>query len=224
MLKGKRILITAGPTKEFIDPVRFISNASSGKMGYAIAEELSSKGANVILVSGPTNIKCNSTKIKVVQVTTALEMLKACQHYFDSVDIAFFTAAVADYRPLIMESSKIKKNDETMTIQLTKNPDIAYEFGKVKRDDQMSVGFALETDNIVEYGKGKMQKKKFDFIVLNTTNENGEGFGYDTNKISLLFNDNSLKHFSLKSKIEVAKDIVTELGNRIQNPLSLSKH
>lgn len=220
MLKGKRILITAGPTKEFIDPVRFISNASSGKMGYAIAEELSSKGAEVILVSGPTNIKCNSNTIEVVQVTTALEMLQACQHYFDSVDIVFFTAAVADYRPLIMESSKIKKNDETMTIQLTKNPDIAYEFGKVKRTDQISVGFALETDNIIEYGKGKMQKKKFDFIVLNTTNENGEGFGFDTNKISLLFNDDSIKHFPLKAKTEVAKDIVAELENRIQNPIA----
>ena len=125
MLRGKRILITAGPTKEFIDPVRFISNASSGKMGYEIAEELSNKGADVILVSGPTNLKCNSSQIKIVQVTTALEMLQACQHYFDSVDIAIFTAAVADYRPMVVESSKIKKNDETMTIQLTKNPDIA---------------------------------------------------------------------------------------------------
>lgn len=216
MLSGKRILITAGPTKEFIDPVRFISNASSGKMGYAIAEELSGKGADVILVSGPTNIKCNSSQIKIVQVITALEMLQACQHYFDSVDIAIFSAAVADYRPLIMESSKIKKNDETMTIQLTKNPDIAFEFGKVKQSNQLSIGFALETDNIIEYGIGKMQKKNFDFIVLNTTNENGEGFGFDTNKISLLFKDNSIKHFSLKSKKEVASDIITSLEKQLQ--------
>ncbi|MBN8694398.1 MAG: hypothetical protein J0L69_14485 [Bacteroidetes bacterium] len=216
MLSGKRILITAGPTKEFIDPVRFISNASSGKMGYAIAEELNHKGADVILVSGPTNLKCNSSQIKIVQVTTALEMLQACQHYFDSVDIAIFTAAVADYRPLIMESSKIKKNDETITIQLTKNPDIAYEFGKVKRADQFSIGFALETDNIFEYGKGKMQKKNLDFIVLNTTNENGEGFGFDTNKISLLFRDNSIEHFPLKSKTEVASDIIASLEKQLQ--------
>lgn len=216
MLSGKRILITAGPTKEFIDPVRFISNASSGKMGYAVAEELSSKGADVILVSGPTNLKCISPQIKIVQVTTALEMLQACQHYFDSVDIAIFTAAVADYRPMIMESSKIKKSDETMLIQLTKNPDIAYEFGKGKRADQLSIGFALETDNIVEYGKGKMQKKNLDFIVLNTTNENGEGFGFDTNKISLLFRDNSIEHFPLKSKKEVASDIIASLEKQLQ--------
>lgn len=219
MLRGKRILITAGPTKEFIDPVRFISNASSGKMGYAIAEELSSKGADVILVSGPTNLKCNSSQIKIVQVTTALEMLKACQHYFDSVDIAIFTAAVADYRPMIMESSKIKKSDETITIQLTKNPDIAFEFGKIKRADQFSIGFALETDNIVEYGKGKMQKKNLDFIVLNTTNENGEGFGFDTNKISLLFRDNSIEYFPLKSKKEVASDIIASLEKQLQQPI-----
>lgn len=215
MLRGKRILITAGPTKEFIDPVRFISNASSGKMGYAVAEELSSKGADVILVSGPTNLKCISPQIKIVQVTTALEMLQACQHYFDSVDIAIFTAAVADYRPMIMESSKIKKSDDTMTIQLTKNPDIAFEFGKVKREDQFSVGFALETDNIVEYGTGKMQKKNLDFIVLNTTNENGEGFGFDTNKISLLYRDNSIEHFPLKSKKHVASDIIASIEKQL---------
>ena len=220
MLRGKQILITAGPTKEFIDPVRFISNASSGKMGYAIAEELSNKGANVILVSGPTNLKCNSSQIKIVQVTTALEMLHACQHYFNSVDIAIFAAAVADYRPLNMEQSKIKKNDETMSIQLTKNPDIAFEFGKIKRADQFSIGFALETDNIVEYGKGKMQKKNLDFIVLNTTNENGEGFGFDTNKISLLFRDNSIEQFPLKSKKEVASDIVTSLEKQLQQQIA----
>lgn len=215
MLRGKRILITAGPTKEFIDPVRFISNASSGKMGYAIVEELNNKGADVILVSGPTNLKCNSSQIKIVQVTTALEMLQACQHYFDSVDIAIFTAAVADYRPMVMESSKIKKNDETMIIQLTKNPDIAFEFGKIKRADQFSIGFALETDNIVEYGKGKMQKKNLDFIVLNTTNENGEGFGFDTNKISLLFRDGSIEHFPLKSKKEVAGDLIASIEKQL---------
>lgn len=220
MLRGKRILITAGPTKEFIDPVRFISNASSGKMGYAIAEELSNKGADVILVSGPTNLKCNSSQIKIVQVTTALEMLQVCQHYFDSVDIAIFTAAVADYKPIKMESSKIKKSDETMTIQLTKNPDIAFEFGKIKRADQFSIGFALETDNIVEYGKGKMQKKNLDFIVLNTTNEYGEGFGFDTNKISLLFRDDSIEHFPLKSKKEVASDIVTSLEKQLQQQIA----
>lgn len=211
MLKGRRILITAGPTKEFIDPVRFISNASSGKMGYAIAEELYRIGADVVLITGPTSIKCNLPEVNIVHVTTALEMLKACQHYFGGVDIAIFTSAVADYRPLIMESSKIKKNDDTMVIELTKNPDIAYEFGKVKNANQISVGFALETDNIIEYGKGKMNKKNFDFIVLNTTNNNGEGFGFDTNKISILSKDLSIKHFPLKSKSEVAKDIIAEL-------------
>lgn len=217
MLKGKRILITAGPTKEFIDPVRFISNASSGKMGYAIAEELYREGADVIMVSGPTSISANLPMEKIYQVQSALEMLEVCKKHFQQIDVAIFTAAVADYRPSITECSKIKKNDDRMTIEFIKNPDIAYEFGKVKSTNQISVGFALETDNLREYGEGKLKKKNFDFIVLNTTNEKGEGFGHDTNKISILSKDLGVKHFELKSKKDVAKDIITELEKVILN-------
>lgn len=222
MLKGKRILITAGPTKEFIDPVRFISNASTGKMGYAIAEELYNEGADVILVTGPTSIGSKLPKENVVHVKSALEMLEVCKKHFQQIDVAIFTAAVADYRPMMTEHSKIKKNDDRMTLELIKNPDIAYEFGMVKSVNQISIGFALETDNLIAYGEGKLKKKNFDFIVLNTTNEKGEGFGYDTNKISILSKDLSLKHFQLKSKTEVAKDIITEL-REIVSTYSLEK-
>lgn len=211
MIKGKKILVTAGPTKEFIDPVRFISNASSGKMGYAIANQLYKLGADVTLVTGPTNIKSNLPENKIHQVISAIEMLDVCSSYFKQIDAAIFTAAVADYRPLSMESSKIKKNENTMSIELVKNPDIAFEFGKVKSKQQLSIGFALETDNMIEYGKSKMNKKKFDFIVLNTTNNSGEGFGFDTNKISILHKNMSIKSYSLKSKEEVAHDIIEEL-------------
>ena len=211
MLKGKRILITAGPTKEFIDPVRFISNASSGKMGYAIAEALIEKGAEVILVSGPTDLKVASSKVRTVNVNTALEMLRACQYFFPNIDAAIFSAAVADYRPLYTEPSKIKKKEGILTLELTKNPDIALEFGKVKSPTQISIGFALETDNLVENGREKMLKKNFDFIVLNKAGQEGEGFGYDTNKISVLHRDNSIKSFPLKSKAELAFDIANEL-------------
>jgi len=213
MLKGKRILITAGPTKEFIDPVRFISNASTGKMGYAIAEQLYNEGADVILVTGPTSINSNLPSDRVYKIQSALEMLEVCKKHFQQIDIAIFTAAVADYRPITIETSKLKKNDERMIVELVKNPDIAFEFGKVKKDNQISIGFALETDNLRTYGEGKLKKKNFDFIVLNTTNDKGEGFGFDTNKISILSKDLSIKDFDLKSKKEVAMDIVGELKN-----------
>jgi len=213
MLKGKRILITAGPTKEFIDPVRFISNASTGKMGYAIAEQLYNEGADVVLVTGPTSISSNLPSDRVYKIQSALEMLEVCKKHFQQIDIAIFTAAVADYRPIMMETSKIKKTDDRMTIELVKNPDIAFEFGKIKTEHQISIGFALETDNLRTYGEGKLKKKNFDFIVLNTTNDKGEGFGFDTNKISILSKDLSIKDFDLKSKKEVAMDIVGELKN-----------
>ena len=213
MLKGKHILITAGPTKEFIDPVRFISNASTGKMGYAIAEQLYNEGADVVLVTGPTSISSNLPSDRVYKIQSALEMLEVCKKHFQQIDIAIFTAAVADYRPIMMETSKIKKTDDRMTIELVKNPDIAFEFGKIKTEHQISIGFALETDNLRTYGEGKLKKKNFDFIVLNTTNDKGEGFGFDTNKISILSKDLSIKDFDLKSKKEVAMDIVGELKN-----------
>ncbi|MDI1356312.1 MAG: phosphopantothenoylcysteine decarboxylase [bacterium] len=215
MIKGKRILITAGPTKELIDPVRFISNASTGKMGYAIAELLYSEGADVILVTGPSCINSNLPSERVYKIQSALEMLEVCNKHFQQIDIAIFTAAVADYRPMKMEASKIKKNDDRMTIELIKNPDIAFEFGKIKNPNQISVGFALETDNLMQYGEGKLKKKNFDFIVLNTTNATGEGFGHDTNKVSVLRKDLTHTDFELKSKKEVAQDIVAEINTAI---------
>ncbi len=215
MLKGKRILITAGPTKEFIDPVRFISNASSGKMGYAIAEELYLKGADVTLVTGPTQL-CSMLPVEnVYPINTALEMLEVSRRFFNDTDLAIFTAAVADYRPIKSESSKIKKDEDTMRIDLVKNPDIAFEFGKIKKKSQFSIGFALETDKLMEYGEEKLRKKNFDFIVLNTSNATGEGFGFDTNKVSILHRDLGVSEYELKLKKEVAKDIVAEIETLI---------
>lgn len=209
-LKNKKILITAGPTREYLDPVRFITNESSGKMGYAIAEELHKAGADVFLVSGPVTIPFEFPKDKITQVKTAKQMYEACQLFFDKVDIAIFCAAVADYAPKITCDCKIKKIENEISIEFMKNVDIAYEFGKVKKQHQKSIGFALETNNVLENAATKLKKKNFDFIVSNSPKEN-EGFGFDTNKIAIIKNDLSLVEFTLKSKQEVAKDIVNTI-------------
>lgn len=211
MFKGKNILITAGPTKEAIDPVRFISNHSSGKMGYAIAEELFNQGANVILVSGPVSIATSLPSKNIINVNSAVEMLHECEKSFPSIDIAIFSAAVADYRPEIVSASKIKKKDGDLFVKLIPNPDIAFEFSKVKLDNQISVGFALETDNLVENGRKKLLKKKFDFVVLNSPSKSGAGFGYDTNQIKILDVFDNLTEYELKNKKEVSKDIIRRL-------------
>jgi len=212
ILKGKKILITAGPTIEFIDPVRFISNSSTGKMGYAIAEELYNMSAQVILVSGPVALKTNLPESCIIQVKSASEMLIACKLHFNQVDAVIFTAAVADYRPEFISGSKIKKSEVSLSINLTPNPDIAFEFSKCKRKDQISAGFALETDDLLANGYKKLIKKKFDFIVLNKPDPIGSGFGYDTNKIQILDKLGQLIDYKLKLKSELAKDIIEKLS------------
>jgi len=217
ILQGKKILITAGPTQEAIDPVRYISNHSSGKMGYAIAEKLLEQGARVFLVSGPVNMKLEHRNLKLVKVKSANEMYLACCHFFEEVDIAVFAAAVADYRPDKIADQKIKKDESSFTIRMVKNIDIAYEFGKVKTERQISVGFALETNDELKHAIGKLAKKNFDMVVLNSMNDSNATFGFDTNRITIIKNDLSQRDFPLKTKKEVAGDIVqeiTETANR----------
>ncbi|MES1217704.1 MAG: phosphopantothenoylcysteine decarboxylase, partial [Bacteroidota bacterium] len=168
---NKKVLITAGPTLEAIDPIRYISNHSSGKMGYAIAETFLENGAEVFLVSGPVQLQLQHPKLKVVKVNSASEMYLACCHFFEKVDIAVFAAAVADYRPEKVAEQKIKKEDSSYTIKMVKNIDIAYEFGKVKANKQLSVGFALETNDELKHAIGKLDKKNFDIVVLNSMND-----------------------------------------------------
>ncbi len=210
-LKGKKALVTAGPTHEAIDPVRFIGNNSSGKMGFAIAEELANQGAEVNLISGPTYLSVNNPNIKLNRVTSAEEMYQACTAVFPFTDIAVLSAAVADFKPLTKADQKIKKSDAGLSVELTKTQDIAAELGKMKKANQFTVGFALETENETANAEKKIVAKNFDLIVLNSLNDNGAGFGHDTNQITLINKKNEAKKFTLKSKKEVARDIVTAI-------------
>ena len=211
-LSGKKALVTAGPTHEALDPVRFIGNNSSGKMGYAIANALANRGANVTLVSGPTHITLEHPLIKIMKVTSANEMFEACKSAFPKTDITVLSAAVADYKPSEKASQKIKKTDDKLSVQLIKNPDIAAELGKQKKDDQFMVGFALETENEETNAKKKIVSKNFDLIVLNSLNDEGAGFGLDTNKISIINREGDVRKFSLKNKKEIAEDIVNAIA------------
>lgn len=222
-LRNKRVLVTAGPTREYIDPVRFISNESSGKMGYAIAEALHQMGADVILVSGPVSLATTFPKHKIVPVLSGQQMYDACKTYFKTIDVAIFCAAVADYRPKMISDIKIKKIENETTLELQKNVDIAFEFGKVKTQNQKSIGFALETNNIHENAIGKLKKKNFDLVVMNSPNLN-EGFGYDTNKISIVDRDLSLYAFPLKDKKEVAFDIISHLKSSYKTEIKESNY
>jgi len=213
--KGKKVLITAGPTYEAIDPVRFIGNHSSGKMGYKLAERLLQIGADVILVSGPTKESLEHEHLSLIKITSAAEMLEAVQKHWKECSFGIFAAAVADYRPQQVADQKIKKTAEELSIELVKNPDILKWAGENKTDDQVLVGFALETNNLEENGRKKLEKKNLNFIVLNTLEDKGAGFGVDTNKISILDNHNNLEDFELKSKDEVAIDIVAYLKKYI---------
>lgn len=211
-LKGKKVLVTAGPTYERIDPVRFIGNFSSGKMGYAIAEEFASRGADVTLVSGPVSLKPVSPLIRLVKVESARQMLGACEEAFPQSDIAVMCAAVADYAPADVADRKIKRErDEVPVITLMKNPDIAATLGARKHEGQILVGFALETDHELDNAAGKMQRKNLDMIVLNSLRDQGAGFGTDTNKVTILRVDGSRTDFGLKSKSAVAKDVVDSI-------------
>jgi phosphopantothenoylcysteine decarboxylase/phosphopantothenate--cysteine ligase len=210
-LPGKKALVTAGPTHEALDPVRFIGNNSSGKMGFAIAEELANMGADVELVVGPTYLSVYSDKVKVTRVTSAEDMYNACVSHFPSSDITVLSAAVADYRPVHKADQKIKKSESSMTIELIKTRDIAAELGKQKKANQFVVGFALETENETANAEKKIVAKNFDLIVLNSLNDKGAGFAHDTNKVTLIDRAGRKKEFPLKSKKDVAKDIVNAI-------------
>ncbi len=214
-LSGKKVLVTAGPTYEAIDPVRFIGNHSSGKMGFAIAEQLANEGASVTLVTGPTQQHTNHAHISVVSVTSAEEMYTAATQHFSNADITVLSAAVADYRPTVKADQKIKKKEDTLTIELTKTHDIAASLGKLKHNGQIIVGFALETENEQDNALRKIEAKNFDLIVLNSLNDTGAGFGHDTNKVTILDKNKQAKTFELKDKKAVAVDIVNAILEKI---------
>lgn len=219
-LHGKKILITAGPTREALDPVRYISNHSSGKMGYAIAEQFLQRGAEVFLVSGPVCVQLEHPKLKLVRVNSASEMYLACCQFFEQADIALFAAAVADYRPSTIADQKIKKDDSSFVIKMVKNVDIAYEFGQIKMINQLSIGFALETNDELSHAIGKLNKKNFDMVVLNSMNDTNATFGYDTNKVTIIKKDFTQTSYALKNKKDVAKDIVNEIGTLVNKTIT----
>lgn len=214
-LMGKKALVTAGPTYEPIDPVRFIGNHSSGKMGLAIAEELARRGAEVHLVLGPSSVKTNLPGIYVHKVQTAGQMYDTCVAEFPSADIAVMSAAVADYTPVETASEKIKKTSGTLVIELTKTKDILKSLGQLKRDGQLLVGFALETVNEKQYALDKLAAKNADLIVLNSLNDEGAGFGYDTNKVTIFEKGGNEIVYDRKPKQQVAKDIVDRIVNKL---------
>lgn len=209
-------MLTAGPTYEPIDPVRFIGNRSSGKMGYAVAEKFAEAGAEVVLVSGPVNLKAKHTNIEVVSVETAAEMYDACHEHFHTCDVAILAAAVADYTPANPADKKIKKKTEEFVLELVKTKDILKSLGKAKSNHQILIGFALETNNELEHAKGKLEKKNLDFIVLNSLQDKGAGFKHNTNKITILDKYNKITKFELKDKSLVAQDILEYLLEFVQ--------
>ena len=209
-LKGKKILITAGPTYEAIDPVRFIGNHSTGKMGFDIANEAAQMGAEVILISGPTHLNVNNSAIQLIRVQSAEEMFLQCHLFFNNVDVAIAAAAVADYKPKVIADQKIKKSDRNFSIELEKTKDILASLGEIKKH-QFLIGFALETENEIEHAKLKIQKKNLDLIVLNSLNDEGAGFGKATNKVTFIDKSFQIEPMPLKSKEEVAKDILNKI-------------
>lgn len=214
-LKGKKALVTAGPTYEALDPVRFIGNYSSGKMGYAIADVLADQGADVTLVSGPVYEKVKNQSVKVIRCVSAAEMNSECRKVFPGTEITVMAAAVADYRPEHVATEKIKKSEKDYLLNLTRTPDIAAGLGAIKKPGQILAGFALETENGELNAREKMMRKGFDFIVLNSLKDEGAGFGFDTNRITILDKDGKSLPFGLKSKHEVACDIVNFIVEKI---------
>ena len=214
MIKGKRILITAGPTYERIDPVRFIGNFSSGKMGFALANELQQLGAEVILVAGPVQ-QATPLGVQRIDVMSAEEMFKASFEQFATCHAAIMCAAVADYTPVEFVDTKIKRKGDEVVIRLKPTKDIAAHLGAEKKETQVLVGFALETNDESFNAKRKLESKNLDFIVLNSLQDKGAGFAHDTNKITIFDNDNSVHNFELKSKAEVAKDIAAHLSSKM---------
>jgi phosphopantothenoylcysteine decarboxylase/phosphopantothenate--cysteine ligase len=214
---GKKIVITAGPTYEKLDPVRFIGNYSTGKMGYAIAEELANLGAEVHLVSGPVHIHTHNPSINLYKVESALEMLEICTKLFTDCDIAIMAAAVADYRPETFETNKIKKKSDSLVLKLVKNPDILATLGTRKKAGQLLIGFALETNNEIANAKEKLIRKNADAIVLNSLNDTGAGFSHQTNKITIILQKDVIFEYPLKDKKLVAKDIITCISENLKN-------
>ena len=210
-LTNKRVLITAGPTHESIDPARYIANRSSGKMGIALAVEAANNGALVSLVLGPTHLNCKHANITVYKVVTASQMHEQVNAHFPTAEIGIFAAAVADYKPDVVAKNKIKKSDSNLNISLEKTVDILAEMGSKKNDKQFIVGFALETDNEVENAKDKLKRKNLDMIVLNSLNNKGAGFQHNTNKITIIDKANNISDFELKDKSEVAKDVIDKI-------------
>ncbi|MBL55958.1 MAG: bifunctional phosphopantothenoylcysteine decarboxylase/phosphopantothenate--cysteine ligase CoaBC [Flavobacteriales bacterium] len=204
---GKKIIVTAGPTFEAIDPVRFIGNHSSGKMGVAIADEFAERGAEVTLICGPSSIQSNNNKVKRIDVTSAEEMYQAVFASQDTLDVAVMAAAVADYTPVSISSEKVKKKEGDLKVDLKRTKDILKSLGGVKKEGQVLVGFAMETQNELENASKKVKSKNADFIVLNSLREEGAGFKGDTNKVTFVYPNNKTTHFELKSKLDVAKDI-----------------
>ena len=213
-LINKRVLITAGPTYEAIDPVRFIGNHSSGKMGFELAKVMSRLGAEVTLITGPTKEKISNSLVTLVPITSAEEMYVAAHDYFLNSDVVICAAAVADYKPKNIATQKIKKKETTFNIELVKTKDILASLGAIKKE-QFLIGFALETNNEIENAKVKLERKNLDFIVLNSLQDKGAGFGKSTNKITIIDKDDSLTSFELKSKKDVATDIVNYLLKKI---------
>jgi len=215
-LVNQKILVTAGPTHEAIDPVRFIGNHSSGKMGFAIGDQLAAMGAEVILVTGPTSQKSQQSGIKRVDVTSAADMLEACLKYYKDVNACIMSAAVADFTPVNVSAQKIKKQDNDLNIELKKTTDILKTLGKQKQKGQILVGFALETNDEEKNAIDKLQRKNLDFIVLNSLNDEGAGFKTDTNKITIIDRKLQKTTFGLKTKNEVAKDICNKVAELIK--------
>jgi len=210
-LKSKRILVTAGPTIEAIDPVRFISNYSSGKMGYAIANCLAEQGADVTLISGKVINQAITSEVKIINVVSAAEMFEKTKKYFPKCDAAILAAAVADYTPKNVSKNKIKHSQYNSSLEFVPTNDIAAYLGSVKKSNQITIGFALETENEIKNAKQKLKNKNLDLIVLNSLNDKGSGFGTETNKVTFIFKNNKIRNFELKHKSEVAEDIVNEL-------------
>jgi phosphopantothenoylcysteine decarboxylase/phosphopantothenate--cysteine ligase len=216
-LLGKRALVTAGPTQESIDPVRFIGNHSSGKMGYAIAEAFAARGAQVVLVSGPVSLQVEHPGIELVRVRSAQEMYDACKIRVKDCDIAVFNAAVSDYTPVEPESSKVKRDKGEWSIRLKPTRDIAGELGRAKRRDQYFVGFALETDRGMEHARGKLESKNLDMIVLNAAGEEGAGFGTDTNRVTFIHRSGEVEEHDMKPKTRVAADLAERVIKSIDH-------
>ncbi|WP_020598613.1 phosphopantothenoylcysteine decarboxylase [Spirosoma panaciterrae] len=210
-LAGLGVLLTAGPTQEAIDPVRYISNHSTGKMGYALAEVLAERGAQVTLVSGPTNLTVLHPCIERIRVRSAADMYHACLHYFPKASLTVLAAAVADYTPRVVADQKIKKNESTFYLELVRTVDIAASLGKQKRTGQYLVGFALETDNELANAQTKLVNKNLDLIVLNSLRDEGAAFGHDTNQVTLIHRNGGIHRFGLKSKRAVACDIADHI-------------